>query len=95
MDTYIFLRRTVLELVWDHSHMRLPFQVLLELGPVDQLAADFVVGRVSSECVCPLRLLTVLVHQNLLLMIKAHANVSVIMFLILGYLLQEVLEVNF
>ena len=55
---------------------------------------DVRLSFVSAERKGSLCLLTVLVHQNLLLMIQSHANVSIIVFLVFSNLLQEMLEVN-
>ena len=55
---------------------------------------DVRLSFVPAERKGSLCLLTVLVHQNLLLMIKSHANVSIIVFLVLRHLLQEMLVIS-
>ena len=59
------------------------------------MTVDVRLSLVSLEREGSLCLLAVFVHQNLLLMVKSHANVSVIVFLVLGHLLQEMLIVHF
>lgn len=56
---------------------------------------DLRLHHVVPESVCSLGLLTVLVSQDLLLVVKTHAYVRVIVFLVLSHFLEEMLELYF
>ena len=56
---------------------------------------DVFLPLVAAEGHGSLGLLTVLVHQNLLLVVKPHANVGVVHLLVLRHILEVVLELCF
>lgn len=56
---------------------------------------DLRLHHVVPEGVSSLGLLTVLVSQDLLLVVKTHAYVCVIVFLVLSHFLEEMLELYF
>jgi len=56
---------------------------------------DLVLSLVAAESHSSLGLLAVLVHQNLLLVVKTHANVGVVHILVLRHIREVVLELSF
>ena len=93
--TYIFLWGTVVELVWNNSDFCSLLKLHFERSRLTEVVLNFVLPLVATEGHGSLGLLTVLVHQNLLLVVEAHANVGVVYLLVLCHIRKVMLELCF